>query len=359
MSKTKWLLSAPLTATNPKAETPLFRFLARLMRGENLSESEAGDFFRLLIDPNANPAQAAGALVALTAKGETAEELAAMARVLRENAVKISARHKNFIDLTGTGSSAAKVFNVSTAAAIVAAGAGLPVAKHTSGAVLSRSGSADVLAKLGIKASAEPEIAQACLNGAGICFMFAPKFHPSLKRIGEIRSSLGIRSCLNLLGVLSNPAKAPRQLIGVWHPSLLDTMAEAVALLGTERSWVVHGVDGLDEMTLSGETFVVEVSKGKIRKHKFTPEDFGLHKAKIEHLKAETPAESAKIISEVLRSQRRDEARSLVVLNTAAALLVGGIAKDPMQAARLAEQSIDSGSALTKLERLIQTTNKR
>ena len=359
MPKTEWLLSAPLTPTNPKAGTPLFRFLVRLMRRENLSEAEAEDFFRQLIDPNANPVQAAGALVALTAKGETAEELAGMARVMRENAFKISTRHKNLIDLTGTGSSAAKVFNVSTAAAIVAAGAGLPVAKHTSGAVLSHSGSSDVLTKLGIKAAAEPEIAQACLNGAGICFMFAPKFHPALKRIGEIRSNLGIRSCLNLLGVLSNPADAPLQLVGVWHPSLLDAMAEALKLLGTKRAWVVHGADGLDEITLDGETYVLEVLNGQISRHKFTPEDFGLHSAKIGHLKASTPSESAKIIGEVLRSQRRDEARSLVVINAAAALLIGGIAKEPMHAARLAEQSIDSGSALTKLERLIQTTNKR
>lgn len=359
MSKTEWLMFAPISATNPKAETPLYRFLARLMRGENLSLDEASDFFRALTDANANTAQIAGALVALTTKGETSEELAGMTRVMREQAVKVKTRQNNIVDLAGTGSSAAKTFNVSTAAALVAAGAGLPVAKHTSRGVMSQAGSADVLGKLGVKVTVEPAISQACLNGAGICFIFAPRFHPNLRRVGDIRRSLGIRTCLNLLGVLSNPANAPKQLIGVWHPSLVEPMAKALALLGTERAWTVHGADGLDEITLTNETFVAEISGGKIKTFKLSPEDFGVQRGKIEQLKAETPDQSAKIIREVLESNRRDEARSLIVLNAAAALVVGGIAKEPMQAARLAEQSIDSGSARIKLERLIQTTNKK
>lgn len=359
MSKTEWLLSAPVSPTNKKADTPLYGFLVRLMRGEDLPETEAAEFFRILTEQTSNPAQIAGSLVALTAKGETFEELAGMARTMREQALKISTRHKNFIDMLGTGSSAAKTFNVSTAAALVAAGAGLPVAKHTSRGVMSQTGSADVLGKLGVKVTVEPAISQACLNGAGICFMFAPKFHPNLRRVGDIRRSLGIRTCLNLLGVLSNPANAPKQLIGVWHPSLLEPMAKSLALLGTERAWVVHGADGLDEVTLANETFVAEVSGGKIRTFKLSPEDFGIQRGKIEHLKTETPDQSAKIIREVLESNRRDEARSLTVLNAAAALIIGGIAKEPMHAARLAEQSIDSGSARIKLERLVQTTSKK
>jgi anthranilate phosphoribosyltransferase len=359
MSKTEWLSAAPMSATNSKADTPLFPFLVRLIRGEDLSADEASEFFIALTDLNANPAQIAGSLAALTAKGETFEELAGMARVMRSQAVKISARNKNFIDLAGTGSSPAKAFNVSTAAAFVVAGAGLTVAKHANRAVTSETGSADVLGKLGVKVSGEPEIAQTCLNGVGICFMFAPKFHPSLRRVGDIRRSLGIRSCLNLLGVLSNPAGAPKQLVGVWHQSLVEPMARALALLGTEKAWIVHGSDGLDEMTLSGETLVAEVSGNKVRVFKIAPEDFKLQRGKIEHLKAASAEQSAKIIREVLASKRRDEARSLIVLNAAAALLIGGVAKTPMQAARLAEQSIDSGQAQNKLDRLIQTTNKR
>jgi len=358
-SKTEWLAAAPASATNDKAETPLFPYLNSLIRGEDLSSDAAAEFFRALADRNANPAQIAGALSALTAKGETFEELAGMARVMREQAVKITTRHKNFIDTTGTGSSAAKTFNVSTATAFVVAGAGLPVAKHANRAVASRTGSADVLAKLGVKISVEPEITQACLNGAGICFMFAPKFHPELRRVGDVRRNLGIRTCLNLLGVLANPARAPKQIVGVWHKSLIEPMAKALALLETQHAWVVQGADGLDELTLTGETFVAEVFGGKVKTFKITPEDFGLHRVKsIGHLKAETPEQSAKIIREVLSGKRRDEARSLVVLNAAAALLIGGLAKKPIQAARLAEQSIDSASAQVKLERLIQTTNK-
>ncbi len=356
--KTKWLLDAPTAATNPKADTPLYPFLNRLVRGEDLSFEEAAEFFRILTDADTYPQQIAGALAALTAKGETFVELAGMTRVVREKAVKFKTRHLNFIDTAGTGSSPAKTFNVSTAAAFVIAGAGLPVAKHVSRAVLSTTGSAEVLAKLGVKVSGEPETAKTCLDGAGIGFMFAPKFHPALKRVGTIRSNLGIRSCLNLLGVLSNPASAPKQIVGVWHKSLIEPMAQALALLGTETAWVVHGTDGLDEFTLAGDTLVAEVYANKIRFFRLSPEDFGLHRANIEHLKADTPEQSAKIISEVLDSRRRDEARSLIILNAAAALLVGGFADKPIQAARLAEKSIDSHSAQVKLERVIQATNK-
>lgn len=359
-AKTEWLAAAPAAATNGKADTPLFPFLSRLIRGEDLSFADAAEFFRALTAPEANPAQIAGALSALTAKGETFEELAGMARVMREQAVQITTRHKNLIDTSGTGSSAAKTFNVSTAAAFVAAGAGLPVAKQANRAVSSRTGSADVLAKLGIKISAEPEVAQACLNGAGICFMFAPKFHPTLRRVGDARRSLGIRTCLNLLGVLANPAGATKQIVGVWHKSLIEPMAQALALLGAQRAWVVHGAaDALDELTLTGETLVAEVFGKKLKTFKITPEDFGLHRAfDLKHLRVELPDESARIIREVLSGKRRDEARSLVVINAAAAILVGGLTKEPMHAARLAEQSIDSASAQMKLERLIQATNK-
>jgi anthranilate phosphoribosyltransferase len=214
------------------------------------------------------------------------------------------------------------------------------------------------LTQLGVKTASEPAVAERCLNGAGICFMFAPKFHPILRRVGDVRRSLGVRTSLNLLGPLSNPANAPKQIIGVWHKSLVEPMAKALTLLGIEKAWVVHGSDGLDEITLSGTTHVAEVEKGKIKLFNVTPEDFGIKRGKIAQLHANTPEESATIIREILSGKRRDEARSLVVINAAAALVVGGIAKEPMQAARLAEQSIDSHSASTKLERLVQTTNK-
>ncbi len=358
-TKTDWLLSAPVSATNAKAATPLFPFLARLIRRENLSTAEAADFFHALTDINANPAQIAGALTALTTKGETFEELAGMARVMRTNATKVKSAKKGAVDIVGTGSSSAKIFNISTAAALVAAGAGLTVAKQCNRGVTSRSGSSDVLGELGVRPANDATHAQASLNGTGLCFLFAPKFHPTLRRVGDIRRSLGIRTCLNVLGLLANPAPVSRHLLGVWHRSLVEPVAKALALLKTDSSWVVHGSDGLDEITLSGETFVSTVAANQMRSFVITPADFGLKAANIEHLRTGSAKESARIITDVLASRRRDEARSLIVLNAAAALVVGGLAKDPMHAARLAEQSIDSGQAQNKLNRLIQITNKK
>jgi anthranilate phosphoribosyltransferase len=357
--RSDWLRSAPVTATSAKADTPLFPYLMRMIRREDLSMKEASDFFKVLTDQNTYPRQIAAVLTALTAKGETAEELAGMASVMRTLAIPVKTTQKNIVDITGTGSSSARTFNVSTAAALVAAGAGLTVAKQSNRGVMSRSGSVDVLGELGVKASEEPDVAQVSLRGTGLCFMFAPKFHPQLRRLADIRSSLGIRTCLNVLGLLANPAGVTRQLIGVWHPSLLEPVARGLAMLKTDSAWVVHGQDGLDELTLSGKTMIGVVSNGGAKQVFLSPADFGLKAAKTEHLKANSAKESAAIIKDVLSSKRRDEARSLIVLNAAAALVVGGIAKEPIQAARMAEQSIDSGQAQYKLERLIQATNKK
>lgn len=359
MSRPEWLIAAPISATNNKANTKLFQYLVRLIRGGNLPVRDAAEFFRTLTDRNSNQAQIAAAITALTAKGETGEELAGMISAMYEQSVKITTRYSNFINISGTGSSSAKTLNVSTAVAFVAAGAGLPVAKHTGRAFMSKSGGADVLENLDIKILIEPKIAQACLDGAGICFLFSTKFHPTFRRIKDISRNLGIRTCLNLLEALANPANSPKQLIGVWHPSLIEPVSKALSLLKTEKSWVVHGGDGLDELTLAGESFVTEVIGKKTRTFKITPEEFGLKSTKINHLSISSPKESAQIIREVLETKRRDEARSLIVLNAAAALLVGGIADQPKKAVRLAEQSIDSRSALTKLERLISVTNKK
>ncbi|NNE67731.1 MAG: anthranilate phosphoribosyltransferase [Pyrinomonadaceae bacterium] len=353
-----WLIDAPMSVPGKKADTPLHEFLVRLMRGENLPFADSARFFKALTALDANPAQIAGCLVALVSKGETYEELAGMARVMREQAIPIETHHTKFIDLAGTGSSPVKAFNISTAAAFVVAGAGLAVAKHTSRGVTSKIGSADALSGLGVNISGEPKLAQACLNGAGLGFLFAPSFHPTLRRVADTRRSLGIRTTLNLLGALSNPSKAPYQVLGVWHRSLVEPLAQALALLGTHKAWVVHGQDGLDEVTINGPTYVAEVSGRKIQTFDLTPADFGLASSDFESVKATNAKESAAIIRDVLDSKRRDEARSLVIANAAAALIVGGKSEDPLHAARLAEQSIDSGSARIKLDRLIQTTNK-
>lgn len=332
--------------------------LLRLMRGENLERAEATALLDALLDGEATDAQIASALVALAIKGETVEELAGMAAAMRARAVRIKPSHERFIDTAGTGSSYAKTFNVSTAAALVIAGAGLPVAKHGSRAATSRSGSADVLSALGVGVTARPEVSEKCLNEIGICFMFAPLYHGATKRVASVRRELGVHTTFNLLGPLTNPAGAPRQIIGVWHRALVEPLAHVLVALGTEHAWVVHGSDGLDEVTLSGETFVAEAHQGEVKTFEIAPEDFGLERAELSHLRGGDAEANAQTIRTVLEGRRRDEARELVVANAAAALFVGGAAADLYSAARLAEESVDSGAALGKLEQLIAATNQ-
>jgi len=327
------------------------------MRGEDLKREEAAGLLDGLLDGEATDAQIGATLVALAAKGETVEELAGMAAAMRSRAVRIQPLQANFIDTAGTGSSFAKTFNVSTAAAFVIAGAGLPVAKHGSRAATSKSGSADVLSALGVNVFAPPQCTELCLSEIGICFMFAPLYHGATARVAGIRRELGVHTTFNLLGPLSNPAGAPRQLIGVWHKALVEPMARALVALGSEQAWVVHGADGLDEITLATETFVAEARTGDIRTFEIEPEDFGLKRASIGHLSGGNATENAQIISAVLEGHRRDEARNLVLLNAASALFVGGIGSDLVDAMRLAEQSIDSGAAMHKLAQLAERTN--
>jgi anthranilate phosphoribosyltransferase len=311
-----------------------------------------------LLEGEATDAQIAAALVAMAVKGETIEELAGMAEAMRSRSHRVQCCHEHFIDTAGTGSSYAKTFNVSTAAAFVIAGAGLAVAKHGSRAATSRSGSADVLAALGVNVTAEREVSEMCLNEIGICFMFAPLYHAATARVATVRRQLGVHTTFNLLGPLTNPAGAPRQIIGVWHRALVEPLARTLALLGTKRAWVVHGSDGLDEVTLTGKTFVAEAFEGEVRTFEIEPEGFGLKRSMIEHLRGGDAEMNARIISQVLTGARRDEARDLVIANAAAALFVGGVAADLREAARLAERSLDTGAAQDKLAGLVEATNK-
>src|SRR5712692_3327065 len=265
-------------------DSALRTFLPRLMRGEDLSRAEAAQLLDALLEPEASDAQIASTLIALKLKGETFEELAGLADAMRARAVRITSRHDCFIDTAGTGSSSAKTFNVSTAAAFVIAGAGLPVAKHGNRAASSRCGSADVLAALGVNVSVSPEISEKCLNEMGMCFKFAPLYHGATARVAGIRRELGVQTTFNLLGPLTNPASAPRQIIGVWDRQFVQPMASALALLGTERAWVVHGEDGLDEITTAGKTFVAEARDGEVKMFEIGPEAFGLERAALEGL---------------------------------------------------------------------------
>ena len=331
-------------------------FLARLVRRENLSRDEAFELLDALLDAEATDAQISGALVALAAKGETVEELTGLAEGLRSRAVRVLSKHKCFIDTAGTGSSRAKTFNISTAAAFVIAGAGLPVAKHGNRAASSKSGSADLLTALGVNVSAIPLVSENALNDINICFMFAPLFHGATARVAGIRRQLGIHTTFNLLGPLSNPAGAPRQIIGVWRKDLAEKLARVLAALGTERAWVVHGEDGLDEITLAGKTHVAEAFNGEVQTFEIEPEDFGFEVRPLDHLRGGDTDANARIVSAVLEGSRTDEARALVVMNAAAALFVGGAAADLREAAKIAANSIDSGVALQKLDLLIDAT---
>lgn len=370
-SRPSWLLPTPPRTDEPDHHAPaagdvdLRQATLRLMRGENLTRPEARRFLSALLSPAATDAQIAAALASLAVKGETVDELAGMAETMRDRALRVRAKHSRFIDTAGTGSSTVKTFNVSTAAAFVIAGAGLPVAKHGSRAATSRCGSADVLEALGVNTAASPQTVERCLNKHGICFMFAPLFHGATARVAHVRRELGVHTTFNLLGPLTNPAGAPFQLLGVWHPALLERVASALSLLGLEKAWVVHGADGLDEITLTGDTFVAACCKSasglSVKTFIITPQDFGLERRSLDDLHADGPVENAQLIRAILSGDRKGNfavARDLVIANAAAALHIASFVPDLRAATTVARESIDGGSAASKLEALVRETTR-
>lgn len=332
----------------------------RLMRGEDLPRKDAALLFGAAMDESATDAQIGAVLVALAVKGETVEELSGMAEAMRARAVRIRSAHARFIDTAGTGSSYAKTFNVSTAAAFVCAGAGLPVAKHGSRAATSLSGSADVLTELGVNVQVEAAVSERCLNEIDLCFLFAPLYHGATARVAAIRRELGVHTTFNLLGPLTNPSGAPRQIIGVWHEALLEPLAHTLLSLGTEHAWVVHGSDGLDEVTTSGPTMVAEASGGNVRRFQIEPGDFGLAVChRLDELRGGTARENAGIIRRVFagdNAPRIEMARDMIIINAACALHAGGMETDLRTAAERAAESIESGAALGKLAALAART---
>jgi anthranilate phosphoribosyltransferase len=350
------------SATTETGNLQLRQMTMRLMRGENLSRIEAANFLDALLDPAATDAQVAAALALMAAKGETVEELAGMAEAMRNCAIPLRSRHACFVDTAGTGSSVAKTFNVSTAAAFVIAGAGVPVAKHGSRAATSLCGSADVLEALGVNTACAPEAVERCLNEHGICFIYAPLFHRATARVARIRRELGVHTTFNLLGPLTNPARAPVQILGVWHLSLLKRVASALSLLGVEKGWVVHGADGLDEITITDKTFVAACSSnGSVETFTVSPDDFGLKRQGLDGFAVSGPRVNAELICAILHGEKDGNfavARDLIIINAAAALHLAGVAPDLHQAASLARESIDSGCAASKLDALIRETNR-
>jgi anthranilate phosphoribosyltransferase len=325
--------------------------LEKVVRGQDLSAGEAYAALDVVMRGEATDAQIGALLVALRMKGETAEEIGGLARAMRDNAVRIPTRHPDAVDTCGTGGDRADTFNISTTAAFVAAGAGVPIAKHGNRAVSSQCGSADVLRALGVNVEATPHVASRCLDEVGIGFLFAPTLHPAMRYAIGPRRELGLRTVFNILGPLTNPAGATRQLIGVFAPELTELLAEALRELGSEHALVVHGLVGMDEISTVGETQVTELRGGQIVTQTWTPEQFGLQRAPIEELAGGGPEECASLLTAVLNGEKGPR-RDIVLLNAAAAIYVGGKATDMREGIALAQASLDEGCARAKLEAL-------
>ena len=330
--------------------------LGKVIGGGDLTRQEAESAFDQIMDGELTEAQIAGLLVALASKGETVDEIIGAAAAMRAHAVKIDAGGRDVIDTCGTGGTGLNTLNISTAAALVAAGAGACVAKHGNRTNTRPSGSADVLAALGVNLDADPQAEARCLSEAGVCFCFAIRHHPAMKYAVPVRKSLAVRTIFNVLGPLTNPGGARRQLMGVFDAALVETIAEVLAALGAERVMVVHAEDGLDEISTSSPTHLAELIDGKITTRTVKPEDFGLARARLDDLAVASAEDSAERIRALLAGKAGPD-RDVVLLNAAAALAVAAKAETIADALPLAEKSIDSGAAAAALEKLVAISN--
>lgn len=328
--------------------------LARLVDGRILSAEEAHAFFAACLRGEPTPAQVAAAVTALRIRGETVEEITAFATAMRE-AAKTLDHPYDAIDTCGTGGDGQHTFNISTAAALVLAGAGLKVAKHGNRAMSSKSGSSDVLSVLGVNLQAGPAQQRRSLDEAGIAFLFAPAYHGAMRHVGPVRAEIGFRTVFNLLGPLSNPAGARRQVMGVYDPRLLEPLAEVLGRLGATRAWTVHG-QGLDELTTTGETEVAEWKDGVVRRFTVTPEDAGLPRTDLAALRGGDAEENA-VALRALLDGARGAYRDIVLLNAAAALVVADRVADLAEGAAQAARVIDDGRAAKALDDLVEATN--
>src|SRR4029077_14527155 len=329
--------------------------IGKVATGAALTREEAASAFEQVMSGEATPSQMGGLLMALRVRGETVEEITGAVSAMRAKMLRVSAP-PDAIDVVGTGGDASGSFNISTCAALIVAGAGVPIAKHGNRALSSRSGAADVLTALGVRIDLTPDKIARCIREAGIGFMFAPAHHPAMKNVAATRVELGTRTIFNLLGPLSNPAGVRRQMIGVFSKHWTEPLAQVLKNLGAESVWVVHGSDGLDEITTSGPTSVSALENGGIRNFQISPEDVGLPKVKPEALRGGDAAANAKAVEDVLEG-KKTPLRDVALLNAAAALVVAGKAKDLKAGFDLATHSVDSGEAEGRLDRLIVVSN--
>ena len=329
--------------------------IAKVATGATLTRQEAASAFDSMMSGEATPSQMGALLMALRVRGETVDEITGAVTTMRAKMLGVKAP-PGAIDVVGTGGDVSGSFNISTCAAFIVAGAGVPVAKHGNRALSSKSGAADVLQALGVKIELNAEQVGYCIRDAGIGFMFAPAHHPAMKNVGPTRVELGTRTIFNLLGPLSNPASVKRQMVGTFSKHWVEPMAQVLKNLGSDCVWVVHGSDGLDEITTSGPTSVAALDKGAIRTFEIKPEDIGLPRAKPEALRGGDAEHNARALLDVLKG-KAGPYRDVALFNAAAALVVAGKAKDLKDAAGLARKSIDSGEAEGKLDRLIAVSN--
>lgn len=330
--------------------------IARLVEGHELSATEVDGSLEEIISGKATPAQIAGFLVAMRGKGETADELAAFASTFRRHSLKIHPVVKGrLVDTCGTGGDGAGTLNVSTVSAIVASGAGVYVAKHGNKSVTGRSGSADLLESLGFNLGMDPARVKDSIEQVGIGFMFAPTFHPAMKQVGPVRKELAIRTIFNLMGPLMNPAGADSQLLGVYSSSLTSKVAQALQKLGSREAIVVHALEGMDEISVTGITQVSWLREGKVASREYAPGDFAIAISSVRPAGISSPEESAKVTLDILSGKEKDAARlEMVIVNAAAAIVLSGLAGTFAEAVPMARQSIESGAAQSKLEGLIR-----
>jgi len=333
--------------------------LKKLLDRKSLNFSEAEAAMEGVMTGQGTQAKLAAWLTALRMKGENADEIGGCAAVMNAHATRIPCEDPQAVDIVGTGGDGAHTYNISTTAALVAAGAGLTVAKHGNRAVSSKSGAADVLGELGIQINLSPEDMATCLKELGIAFLFAPLLHPAMKHAMPVRKEIGIRTVFNILGPLSNPAGTKHMVIGVYDPALCPLMAEACRQLGKTHVMVIHGNDGLDELTTTSSNQICELHNGEIREYEFDPGEFGIPRAKPEDLHGGTGAENAIMVRKVLSGEEQGSVRDIVTLNAAAGILAADKATDWPAALELAADAIDSGRALAKLEALIKFTCSR
>jgi anthranilate phosphoribosyltransferase len=329
--------------------------ISKVITGQDLTGPEMQAVMRAIMQGEATPAQIGGFLVGLRMKGETVEEIAAAATVMRELAAKVEYSHPHLVDIVGTGGDASRTFNVSTTAAFVSAAAGCKVAKHNNRSVSSKSGSADVLEAAGVRLDLTPEQVRACIDRVGIGFMFAPMHHAAMKHAAGPRRELGVRTILNVLGPLTNPAAAPNELLGVFSRELVGPMAEVLQRLGADHVMVVHAEDGLDEIGIAAATAVAELKRGVITRYQITPEQFGFDRGELAAIRVEDARASLRIMRTVLEN-RPGPARDIVLLNAGAAIYIAGVAADLKSGIARAERVIADGSAREKLEDLVRLT---